>query len=324
MRAVYLDLLEGQGTTRVSSKKGDSTERFGALLELSDPLARVSRSVRRARIFSALGELFWYLSGSNKVDHIEHYIKGYREFSDDGLTANGAYGPRIFGSNGDVSEWDRVMDLLGRKERQGSRNAVIQVLCNEDLTKETKDRPCTTTLQFVVRERRLNLHIHMRSNDAYLGLPHDIFSFTMFLEIAARQLDLEVGSYFHSVGSLHLYDDKDEAGDPKPTTNARSYLGEQFMSIRPMPSMPEGDPWPWINKIVALEKNYRAGGLDKTLDETAPAYWRDIDILLRCYSAMKSMEGEDRIAFLDNALDHLSETGYRLFILDRLAQFEQE
>lgn len=323
IRATYADLLRGDGLNRVSSKKGHSTERFGALFELRDPRARVSRSVGRARIFSALGELLWYLSASNSIEQIEYYIKGYGQFSDDGHTANGAYGPRIFGSDGGHSEWNRIINLLSRVERQGSRNAVIQILRNSDLSCPTKDRPCTTTLQFVVRDERLFLHAHMRSNDVYLGLPHDIFSFTMLQEIAARELNLEVGSYFHSVGSLHLYDDKDEQGDPKPTTNATAYLGEKFMGVKPMPAMPTGDPWVWIRALIEVEPKYRQGDLDSYIDQNAPAYWRDLDRILRSYSAIKHLDGSDRLAFLNDCLNQLEDEAYHLFLLDRIAQLEQ-
>ena len=47
----------------------------------------------------------------------------------------------------------------------------------------------------------------MRSNDVYLGLPHDVFSFTMIQEIVARLLGVEMGDYTHFAGSLHLYDE---------------------------------------------------------------------------------------------------------------------
>lgn len=325
LRSTFLDLLDGEGLNRVSSKKGLSTERFGALLELTNPRARISRSVGRARLFSALGELIWYLSASNSIQQIEYYIKGYSAFSDDGgKTANGAYGPRLFGRDSEPSEWKRIIDLLSRKDRQGSRNAVIQILSNSDLSKSTKDRPCTTTLQFVVRDEKLSLHAHMRSNDAYLGLPHDIFSFSMLHEIAATQLNLELGSYFHSVGSLHLYDDTDEPNDPKPTANAREYVDEKYMGVTPMPAMPKGDPWVWISKLIEVEAAYRCADLDIQLDDSAPTYWKDIACLLRAYSGIKHLRGSERLAFLDECLNQLQDESYHLFLLDRIEFFNQK
>ena len=113
MRAVFKQLLTGRGNFQVESSKGKSTEAFGALLELRNPRARLSRSFSKAKAFSPLGELFWYLSGSDSVDFIKHYIPNYPKLIKDEVRANGAYGPRIFGENAQakldgVSEWDRV------------------------------------------------------------------------------------------------------------------------------------------------------------------------------------------------------------------------
>ena len=54
---------------------------------------------------------------------------------------------------------------------------------------------------------------NMRSNDAFLGLPHDFFSFTMIQEVLARTVNLEIGVYKHVVGSLHLYEENIEQAE---------------------------------------------------------------------------------------------------------------
>lgn len=230
MRAVFTRLLsQNRDNNRVVSNKGNSTEIFGALLRLTNPRGRLGRSVERSRIYSAIGELTWYLSGSNELAHVAHYISGYTECSDDKKTLAGAYGPRIFDADRAredrvfADEWHRIIDLL--RTRSGSRNAVIQIYDNKDGRNAGKDIPCTCTLHFAIRRKRLELHVHMRSNDAFLGLPHDIFAFTMMQEIAARELGVELGKYHHSVASLHLYDD-DPEGKVRARSRAQSYLDE--------------------------------------------------------------------------------------------------
>src|SRR5690606_18825384 len=135
-------------------------------------------------------ELLWYLSGSNKLDFICYYLRHYKKFSDDGKTIHGGYGPRLFDLRGN-NQIENIISLLRRK--RDSRQAVIQLFDANDLAEEHKDIPCTCTLQFLVRQDRLHLVTSMRSNDAFWGLPHDIFSFTMLQEIMARSLDLEIG-----------------------------------------------------------------------------------------------------------------------------------
>ncbi|WP_417924869.1 thymidylate synthase [Collimonas pratensis] len=45
-----------------------------------------------------------------------------------------------------------------------------------------------------------------RSNDLYLGTPHNVVQFTCLQEIMAGWLGIEVGSYVQICDSLHLYE----------------------------------------------------------------------------------------------------------------------
>lgn len=319
MRAVFVRLLsDNRDNNRVVSNKGSSTEVFGALLRLSNPLGRLGRSVARSKVFSAIGELTWYLSGSNELAHIEHYIPAYRDFSDDKKILAGAYGPRIFaparaqGYGVFDDEWNRVITLL--KDRAGSRNAVIQIYSNQDGRAAKMDIPCTCTLQFAIRRNRLEMHVHMRSNDAFLGLPHDIFAFTMLQEIAARELDVEMGSYHHSVASLHLYDD-DLNGKLQPRTEAQKYLDEGLFEKVPMPRMPKGDPWPSIRALLLAERQMRLDLSAYMPPADLPPYWQDLATLLRVHSIARGTQEE-----LTPLLDGVHFNGFRLYIQDRMAR----
>ena len=198
---LYPELLSR--ASNVSASRGDNTEILGVLIEIAIPRARLSRSETRGKLFSSFGELLWYLTGGNQLDFIEPYIRRYRDESEDGLTVYGGYGRRLFQQRGH-NQIQNVIELL--RARPTSRRAVIQLFNAEDIAAEYSEIPCTTTLQFFVREDMLHLIVTMRSNDAYIGLPHDVFCFTMLQEIVARSLNREIGSYRHFVGSMHLYD----------------------------------------------------------------------------------------------------------------------
>ena len=43
----------------------------------------------------------------------------------------------------------------------------------------------------MIRSGQMDMITYMRSNDVFLGLPHDIFAFTMIQEIMARTLSVE-------------------------------------------------------------------------------------------------------------------------------------
>ncbi|MEN3232704.1 thymidylate synthase [Methylobacterium ajmalii] len=267
-------------------------------------------------MFSPLGELVWYLSGSNQLEQIIHYIPKYKNYSNDGTSLSGAYGPRIFevdrriNSHNPTDHWQRIIDLLIK--RGDTRNAVIQIFSNSDTYADNKDVPCTCTMQFAVRGKRLNLHVHMRSNDAVLGLPHDIFAFTMMQEIAARELGVEIGRYTHSVASLHLYDDTHEA---QPRSMAQQFLDEPLPDDVPMPPMPWGDPWPALRYLIAAERAIREGKYDHADIEGMDPYWKDLILLLRAHSIAKSPDGEHELHRLTS---QFASNVYHLYVLDRL------
>lgn len=297
------------GTGRpIHPSKGPALEVAGVLLELQDPRARLSRTETRGKAFSALGELCWYLARSDRVDFIEHYIPQYREVTP-GDRVYGAYGPRLF-------DWKRGNQFAAVKERlvhsPESRRAVIQLFDAIDLPSREKEIPCTSTLQFLLRGGRLDLLVNMRSNDAFLGLPHDVFSFTMLQEIMARWLGVDLGWYRHAVGSLHLYEED--------RTKAEEFLGEGWQSTHPrtrMPVMPRGDPWPSIRRLLEAEAHLRSGGAwTGALVEGLDRYWRDLVGLLAVHAAARAHKPD----VVRRLRDEVAFEGYHVFIDGRLSR----
>jgi thymidylate synthase len=274
---------------RVEPTQGPNQELFGVLLELTQPVARLSRTESKGTVFSCLGETLWYLAGSNKLDFITHYLPDYGKYSDDGVTTWGAYGPRIFSTRGQVDQLENVVRLL--RTKSPTRQAVIQLFHAEDIVEAHKDVPCTCTLQFLLRENSLHLIVTMRSNDAYLGLPHDIFAFTFLQELVARQLDMNLGAYKHFVGSLHLYD--------RDRLKAEAFINEGWQSTIAMPHMPVGNPWPSIAAILKAESRIRSG-LDVVIKQLKLSnYWADLVRLLQIYA---NTEKKERISTIRNEM----------------------
>jgi thymidylate synthase len=262
---------------RVSPKKGATVEEQGVVLELTRPRARLSRASEKGHIFSCLGELFWYISCKQDLPSIQYYIKRYEDYAEPNGTIWGAYGPRIFG--GERSQYEVVRDLL--KARSATRKAVIQLFDREDIIAEHEDVPCTCTLQFLLRDGMLNLVVYMRSNDVFMGFPHDVFAFTMIQEILANDLGVRLGSYKHMVGSLHLYD--------RDREKVERYLNEGFQPTREMPVMPASNPWNDITKLFVVEDVIRKGGALSVLQALAPIagidpYWADFGRLFGVYA----------------------------------------
>jgi len=278
LRAVLSKLLKSRN--RIQPTKGSATELTGVLLKITKPRARLSQTEMKGTLFSCLGELLWYLAKTNKLGFISYYLKSYKKYSDDGKTLYGGYGPRMFNMRGK----NQVANVIARlRKKPYSRQAVIQLFDASDIVKEHKDVPCTCSMQFMIRRRRLHMFIYMRSNDAFLGLPHDVFAFTMLQEIIARSLGVALGTYNHAVGSLHLY--------KKDRHDARQYLNEGWQPTTTMPPMPAASPWSSIRRVVIAERAIRCGRKINISELRLDGYWSDLVRLLQIYWHFKKKEG---------------------------------
>lgn len=296
LRKVYKKLLASKN--RVKPSRGNIYEETGVLLEIKNPRARLSRTESRGKIFSCLGELLWYLAGTNDLKFICYYIPRYKNESEDDQTIYGSYGPRLFNKRGQ----DQVANVLRvLKEKPNSRKAVIQLFDSDDLAKARKEIPCTCTLQFMIRNHRLQMFTHMRSNDAYIGLPHDVFCFTMLQEIIAITLSVKLGTYKHFVGSLHLYEENIEG--------ASQYLDEGWQSSNiSMPVMPEADPWQAIKVLLKAESEIRGNTKIDLGKLELDSYWADFVRLLQIFRHYKNKEGSELARIKGEMSSHVYST----------------
>jgi thymidylate synthase len=152
-------------------------------------------------------EAYWILTGDNRVETIAPYSKAISQFSDDGKTFAGAYGPMV------LSQIDYVVDALLRDP--WTRQAVMTIW--RPSPPPSKDIPCTVAVQWVIRDGKLHCLDTMRSSDAWLGWPYDVFNFSMlsaYIVLCIKHqvgVDLKLGNLYLTAGSQHLYT-RDMAG----------------------------------------------------------------------------------------------------------------
>lgn len=143
-----------------------------------------------------IAEAAWILSGSNDIAFPTKYMKVYGKYSDNDVIMSGAYGPAIY------RQMHYVLDTLHADIN--SRQAVMTIWTERP--QQSKDIPCTLSLQFIVRDSKLHCIANMRSSDVFLGLPYDIFVFSMISANVANNLGLELGYLTWQAGSAHVYD----------------------------------------------------------------------------------------------------------------------
>lgn len=213
---------------------------------------------RRLNYKYMVAEWLWIQFGHSDVRTIKQYNSQLTRFSDDGVFFTGAYGPHFGGG------WHRMMDKLRRDP--DTRQAVLQVPRPQV---ETKDEPCTLSLQFIKRYDRLHCIATMRSSDIYLGVPYDVFTFTQIQNVVAGELGLPRGFFRLQMASSHLYDsdipkamkvlsDDTPATDSTPDLPGRppAWLDDVLISasLEPIPSSVDklNDPWMrYANALVA-------------------------------------------------------------------------
>lgn len=189
----------------VRSRGYDAREVTAAQLVFPDPLVPllpigVGRGVN---LRLAAVEALQVIAGESRSHMIRRAAPSFENVLVDPSDLDyGAYGPRLAYAIGDC------LDLL-RGDLE-TRQAVAAIWKPDDL-EHRGDKPCTVFLQFLVRpndagDATLELYAYMRSQDVWLGVPYDIFTFSQLQHTMARELKIRAGRYVHNVTSLHLYD----------------------------------------------------------------------------------------------------------------------
>lgn len=202
-RAWYAALANVYAFGQVVAPRGKPTREalhYTTTVDMRRPVLTLPARWLGYRFMAA--EAYWILSGDNRVETIAPWSKRIAEFSDDGWTFFGAYGPKIH------EQLDHVIRTL--TEDPLSRQAVINIW--RENPPPTKDVPCTVALSFMIRCGLLELSVFMRSSDLWLGLPYDCFNFSMLAHLVcaclneANSTTLEPGSLRLTAASSHLYE----------------------------------------------------------------------------------------------------------------------
>ena len=238
-------------------------EILGASFTILNPRDRIPYVVgRRFSVTYMVAELLWYLSGNNSTEWISKYSNFWKDISDDGVTANSAYCARLLKTHpkiaqGRINQWDYVIQEL--KRDPDSRRAIMHIRVPDDSVDAQLDVPCTLALQFFIRDGKLHQVANMRSSDVIFGIAYDIPAFTMFQELLANELGVELGTYTHVSNSLHIYERHFEMAERiLNTSNVNKSKFQMYKSYGPMPAVRCGSRQElsyWIEKLMEFEED---------------------------------------------------------------------
>lgn len=188
----------------VVSPRGQATkELLGHSVSVNLARAVVTSPLRKLNYKFMCAEALWILDGQNELAPLTRFVARMAEFSDDGATLAGAYGPRL------VPQLPYVVDTLARD--RDTRQAVASIWMPTPTP--SKDIPCTVAVCFNIRNDALHQQVFMRSSDLWLGLPYDMFSFSCWgIKVAcllnARGVSprVKLGTLTVTAASSHLYE----------------------------------------------------------------------------------------------------------------------
>jgi len=244
-----------------------------------NPIARTPYvAARKANIVFNHAEALWYLTGRDDLDMIAYYAPTLRPLSADGENLTGtAYGPRLFAPSkpDGRSQFDRVIDLL-RRDPDAKRATMLIMQPDELVDPANPDVSCTLGLQLMLRGGHLHMSAYMRGNDAMIGLLGDTFAFTMIQEFAARQLGVQVGTYAHHVGSMHI--------NVTDLPKVDAMLAERTRPSFPAEPMPP-PTWADLAEVALWEERLRRNAAAFGPEDAAglDSYWAQVVALFEVY-----------------------------------------
>lgn len=173
-----------------------------ARIRIDDPTDVVADRINRQGLWPAIGfgEALQCIAGESAPGLMADISSGFPKPSSRWATDVPTYGERL----GESHQLEAAVRTL--RDDPASRQAVAIIWREFDMDLGQAHNLCTIGMQFLMRRGELHMATHMRSNDAWHGLPYDIQQFTAIQCSVAASLEVEVGQYVHTANSLHLYE----------------------------------------------------------------------------------------------------------------------
>ncbi|MDR1919124.1 MAG: thymidylate synthase [Tannerellaceae bacterium] len=164
-------------------------------------------TTKKLHLKSIIYELLWFLQGNTNVAYLqEHDVRIWNEWAD----ADGNLG-HIYGyqwrswpdyKGGSIDQISRVVEQI--KQTPDSRRMIVSAWNVGDL-EQMNLPPCHVFFQFYVAQGRLSLQMYQRSADIFLGVPFNIASYALLLQMMAQVTGLRPGEFIHTLGDAHIY-----------------------------------------------------------------------------------------------------------------------
>ena len=206
----YLDLLDEvlrEGTVKEDRTGTGTLSVFGRQLRFDLDQGFPLLTTKQLHLKSIIYELLWFLSGDTNVRYLqEHGVRIWNEWADDHGDLGHVYGyqwrswPDYDG--GSIDQIATIVDDIRRTP--DSRRLIVSAWNVADLPRMNLP-PCHLLFQFYVADGRLSLQLYQRSADLFLGVPFNIASYALLLQMTAQVTGLRPGDFILTLGDAHIY-----------------------------------------------------------------------------------------------------------------------
>ena len=220
----YLEALQTcyKNGSDVESRAGNVRKSFGYQMQFDLQKGFPAITTKKLAWKAVVSELLWFLEGSNDERRLAEILYDEKK---ENLTdkktiwtqnAEAKYWKSKGKFKGDVGkiygvQWrnfngvDQIETLLkGIKTNPNSRRHILTAWNPAELHLMSLP-PCHAFSQFFISENRLSCQLYQRSCDMFLGVPFNIASYALLTHIIARECNLDVGKFVHSLGDYHIY-----------------------------------------------------------------------------------------------------------------------
>jgi thymidylate synthase len=261
----YLDLLNRiltEGAKKTDRTGTGTLSVFGNQMRFNLKDGFPLLTTKKLHLKSIIYELLWFLQGDTNIGYLkEHGVSIWDEWADE----NGDLGP-VYGhqwrswpdyNGGTIDQISNVVEQI--KHTPDSRRMIVSAWNVAEVDKMALP-PCHTMFQFYVADGRLSLQLYQRSADTFLGVPFNIASYALLLQMVAQVTGLEAGDFIHTTGDTHLYlNHLDQARlqltrTPRPlpkmklNPDVKNLFDFKFEDFE----LEGYDPWPHIKAAVAV------------------------------------------------------------------------
>ena len=223
----YLELLQRIRTEGI--KKEDRTGTgtisiFGHQMRFNMADGFPLVTTKKLHLKSIIYELLWFLKGDTNVKYLqEHGVRIWNEWADPDGNLGHIYGYQWRSwpdyNGGFIDQITEAVDTI--KNNPNSRRIIVSAWNVADLNNMNLP-PCHTFFQFYVANGKLSLQLYQRSADSFLGVPFNIASYALLLQMMAQVTGLEAGDFIHTLGDAHIYLNHLEQIDLQLTREPRS------------------------------------------------------------------------------------------------------